>query len=107
MFLLSINGAASLISILSQFHHSIICNCWIVLSLNLLLIIVAGFPATTVYGGISFVTTALAPITAPFPMFTPERIIASVPTYTSFPIVISSSGLDGSSGVKLGNSYER
>ena len=48
--------------------------------------ILAGFPTTTEYGGTSFVTTALAPITDPSPMLTPGRIVALSPIHTFSPI---------------------
>ena len=47
----------------------------------------AGLPTTTAYDGISFATTAPAPIMAPCPTFTPPKIIALVPIHTSLPIV--------------------
>ncbi|KAI8851904.1 hypothetical protein BC829DRAFT_386272 [Chytridium lagenaria] len=48
----------------------------------------AGFPATTVRGGTSLVTTLPAPITAPSPIVTPGNITAAPPIQTSFPITI-------------------
>ena len=48
--------------------------------------ILAGFPTTTEYGGTSFVTTALAPITEPSPILTPGRIVALSPIQTFSPI---------------------
>lgn len=42
-----------------------------------------------VYGGTSFVTTALVPIMAPSPIVTPARISDSYPIQTSLPITIS------------------
>lgn len=48
--------------------------------------ILAGFPTTTEYGGTSFVTTALAPITDPSPILTPGRIVALSPIHTFSPI---------------------
>lgn len=41
--------------------------------------IFAGFPATTVYGGTSSVTTEPAPTMLPSPIVTPGRRIAPVP----------------------------
>jgi len=46
------------------------------------LIILAGFPATTVKGSTSFVTTETAPIIAPFPIVTPLRIARLNPIQT-------------------------
>jgi len=37
----------------------------------------ASTPPTIVYGGTSFVTTARAPITVPFPIVTPAKMTAS------------------------------
>ena len=54
----------------------------------LLLIILAGTPTATEYGGSDFVTIAPAPITQPSPMITPGIIIALAPSQTSFPMVI-------------------
>ena len=58
-------------------------NFCIIADENLYFIILAGFPPTIAYGGTSFVTTAPAAIIAPFPMVTPEHIIAPNPIQTS------------------------
>lgn len=42
----------------------------------------AGFPATIVYGGTSFVTTALAATIDPFPIVTPFKIVTNCPIHT-------------------------
>ena len=60
-----------------QFHHSSCFNFLMVSSSKRFLISFAGMPPTTVYGGTSFVTTALAPMIAPSPIWTPDRITAS------------------------------
>ena len=63
-------------------------------SVNLYLMILAGMPPTLAYGSISFVTTEPAPITAPFPIFTPLIIVAPCPINTSLPICVTTdSGL--------------
>lgn len=48
----------------------------------------AGTPATTVFGGTSFVTTAPAATTAPSPTVTPGRIVECDPIQTLLPILI-------------------
>ena len=53
----------------------------------LVLIILAGFPATIQYEGTSFVTTLFAPITAPSPIVRPGNIVTLSPTQTFFPII--------------------
>lgn len=52
------------------------------------LIILAGTPATTVFSGTSFVTTAFAPIIAPSPIVIPCKTVAFDPIQTLFPIFI-------------------
>ena len=47
----------------------------------------AGFPANTVFSGISFVTTEPAPITALSPTVTPGRIVEFEPIHTFLPIL--------------------
>ena len=47
----------------------------------------AGLPTASELSGISFVTTAPAPITQPFPMMTPGQITAFPPIQQSLPIV--------------------
>ena len=42
----------------------------------------AGQPAATENGGISLVTTELAPMIAPSPILTPERMVALSPIHT-------------------------
>lgn len=49
--------------------------------------ILAGIPAATVYGGISLVTTELAPIMAPSPIVTFARIVTLSPIHTFLPIM--------------------
>lgn len=56
-------------------------------------IILAGIPATMQWSGMSFTTTALAPITTSFPIFTPPITFAPQHTVTSSPIVGHSSSL--------------
>ncbi len=46
-------------------------------------ILCAGLPATMVYGGTSFVTTAPAPTTLPLPIVMPLRMIAPAPIQQS------------------------
>ena len=54
----------------------------------MLLIIFAGFPATTQFLGISFVTTEPAPITELSPIVTPGKTIAPAPIHTLLPMLI-------------------
>jgi hypothetical protein len=53
------------------------------------LMILAGLPATTSYGGTSFVTTLPAPTVEPFPILTPGKMIAFPPIQQSSSIQIS------------------
>ncbi len=50
-------------------------------SLSICLTTHAGFPAATVHGGTSFVTTAPAATTAPSPTVTPFNMIVFIPTH--------------------------
>ena len=50
---------------------------------NMVITCATGFPTTVAPGGTSFVTTAPAPTTAPFPISTPEVITAFAPIHTS------------------------
>lgn len=49
---------------------------------------IAGTPATNVFGGTSFVTTAPAATIAPSPMVTPLNMVAPTPIQTLSPIII-------------------
>ena len=49
----------------------------------------AGLPATTIFGIISFVTTDPAPITEPLPIVKPPNIVALLPMETLSPIFVS------------------
>ena len=60
-----------------QFHHFILSRKSIVSWVKRFLIGFAGTPPTIVYGGMSFVTTARVPITAPSPIVTPAKMTAS------------------------------
>lgn len=57
-------------------------------SVNLYFKIFAGFPTTIAYGGTSFVTTELAPTTAPLEILTPQDY-----RITSYPYIIFNEGL--------------
>ncbi|KAI8949565.1 hypothetical protein F4801DRAFT_394951 [Xylaria longipes] len=48
----------------------------------------AGFPAATMKGGMSLVTTLPAPIVQPRPMVTPARTVTFPPNQQSSPMVI-------------------
>ena len=50
--------------------------------------ILAGFPATTVPGGTSLVTTEPAPTTEPSPTVTPGTMVTLAQSQTSFPMRI-------------------
>lgn len=54
----------------------------------------AGFPATTQFSGTSFVTTEPAPITASFPIVTPDKIVEFEPIHTFLPILIGAGYID-------------
>ncbi len=47
-----------------------------------------GLPAASVCGGMSFVTTLPAPITAPSPIFTPGNTVTPAAIHTSLPMVM-------------------
>ena len=55
---------------------------------SIFLINFAGFPATTVLSGTSFVTTLPAPTMEFSPMVTPGRIVAAIPIHAFFLICI-------------------
>ncbi len=67
----------------SNSHHLLLSIRFIIFSSNLNLITLAGLPTTTAKDGTSFVTTEFAPITAPFPIVTPLKIIESTPIHYS------------------------
>ena len=71
----------------SFFHHSDSFITSISSCENRYFITLAGIPTTIAYGGTSCVTTALAPITAPFPIWTPCMTTAFAPIHTSFSII--------------------
>ena len=64
-------------------------NVWkVIKTYQTFFIIFAGTPATTVFAGTSFVTTAPAATIALSPILTPRRIVALEPIQTFFPIWI-------------------
>src|SRR5262245_22395282 len=69
-------------------QYSVQSNSWLTSSGNRIFNRFAGTPPTTSYGATFRTTTALAPITAPVPTFTPGNITAPSPIHTSFPITV-------------------
>lgn len=57
--------------------------------------ILAGLPQATQYGGMSFVTTELAPIMLPSPMVTPGRTVTFSPSQTFLHILIGPFEING------------
>jgi hypothetical protein len=75
-----------LIISIGQFHHPIFCNISIYFFSHLYLITFAGTPTAIAYAGILCVTTAPAPIIAPFPILTLLSIFTPAAIHTSLPI---------------------
>src|SRR3712207_928218 len=89
-----------------RFHHAAFSSLSASSLGHLLFSTLAGTPPTIVYGSTSFVTTAPAATTAPFPIRTLRQTTALQPIQTSLPTIHSLSNLlypAGSSGSSIPN----